>query len=342
MRDSILAASKPTQRNLGLDFIKILATIAVIGLHTVATKYSRVNLLVYCFCGCAMPLFFMTNGYLTLTKQKIDYLYSIQKIRNILILTLFWNILSILFDFIKTKNLTQAPTDILGPYIQRGVMYQFWFLGTLIIIYLALPLLKYIFDRPKLKWPLFGLLFAACTALTVLSVIRHAPVVKPVPQPFRLWTWLFYYFLGGILKQYQYKITKFLNFKLHTLLLVIFTAGYMLFQDRFFADAIKNRLAEYTYDSLAIMLWVTALFLFFLRLDFDAKPKLAGIVTWLTPLMFGCYIVHVPYVTLLVFKLTKLWNINYGLLNFGSVLLISLLAVFILRKIKFVSRFLSY
>ena len=341
MRDST-AAKQPSQRNLGLDLIKIIATVAMIGLHTVATKYSRFNLIVYCLCGCAMPLFFMTNGYLTLTKPKIDFLYPMQKIRNILLLTLLWNIIGAVFDYIKTKDFHRIPVNILGSYIQQGTMYQFWFFGTLIIIYLALPLLKYIFDRPKLKWPLFMLLFLACTALTVFSIISNVPLVKSVPQPFRLWTWLFYYFLGGILKQFQEKITRFLNFKLHAALTVFFTLTYVLYQDRFFADAIKSRLAEYTYDSLTIMLWVTALFLFFLRLDIANKPKLAGAITGLTPLMFGCYIVHVPYISLLVSKVTVLWNVNFGLLNFAAVLLISLLTVFLLRKVKFINRYLSY
>jgi len=341
MRD-LLASKKPTERNLGLDLVKIFATIAVIGLHTVATKYSRVNIIAYCLCGCAMPLFYMVNGYLTLTKPKINYLYSINKIKNILMLTLVWNILSILFDFIKTTKIKDFPVDILGPYIQKGVMYQFWFLGTLIMIYSMLPLLKYIFDRPKFRWTLFALLFLICTAITVLSVVTKAPFIKPVPQPFRLWTWLFYYFLGGIFKQHQDKIMRFLHFKLHAVLLVVFTLAYVLYQDRFFADAIKNRLAEYTYDSLAIMLWVSALFLFFLRLNINAKPKLASVVSFLSPLMFGCYIVHVPYVTLLVTKLTTLWNINFGLLNFGAVLLISMVIVFLLRKIKIVNKYLSY
>ncbi|GEM_PF-298022 len=335
MRDLNLTAPKKTeQRNLGLDLIKIIATVAVIGLHTIASRYSRVNLIAYCFFGCAMPLFFMTNGYSTLNKGKIDFLYSMQKIRNILLITMFWNILGAVFDYIKTKDIQRIPVNILGPYIQKGLMAQFWFFGTLVLIYLALPLLKYIFDRPKLKWPLFALLFLACTAVTVLSVMKHTAITMKVPQTFRLWTWLFYYFLGGILKQYQEKITHSLNFKLHAVLLAVFTAGYVLYQDQFYANAVKNRLAECTYDSIPIMLWVTAMFLFILRLNINKKPKLAGAVGFISPLMFGCYIIHGPYAMLLVSKLTNLWNISSCPFDFAAVLVLSFLIVFMLRNIN--------
>ena len=343
MRDlNLIAPKQAVQRNLGLDLVKIIATVAMIGLHTVATRYSRFNLIAYCFCGCAMPLFFMTNGYSTLNKVKIDFLYSMQKIRNILLITLFWNMIGIVFDYLKTKDFHRIPVNILGPYIQQGVMAQFWFFGTLILIYLALPLFKYIFDRPKLKWPFFMLLFLACSMMTVFSVIKHVPLMKPVPQTFRLWTWLFYYFLGGILKQYQEKITRFLNFKLHAVLLVVFTIGYVLYQDRFFANAIKSRLGEYTYDSIPIMLWVVALFLFILRLNIGKKPKFAGVIGFVSPLMFGCYIIHIPYMSLLVSKFAAYFKIVSCPFDFAMVLILSLIMIFLMRKVKFINKYLSY
>ncbi len=339
MRESTLTAPKSAQRNLGLDLVKIVATIAMIGLHTIASRYSRINLIAYCFFGCAMPLFFMTNGYSTLNKAKVDFLYSMQKIRNILLITLFWNIVGALFDYIKTKDFHRIPINILGPYIQKGLMAQFWFFGTLILFYLALPLLKYIFDRPKLKWPLFMLVFLACMGVTILSVIKKSAIAMSVPQTFRLWTWLFYYFLGGILKQYQEKITHFLSFKLHAVLLVVFTAAYVLYQDQFFANAVKNRLAECSYDSLPIMLWVTALFLFILRLNINGKPKLAGVVNFVSPLMFGCYIVHIPYASLFVSFFTTHFKIASCPLDFAAILITSMLMVYILRNF---SKYSSY
>ena len=62
MKHNLLAS----KRNYGLDILKIISCIAVIGLHT----FSRTGEMAYqiCFlcCGFAIPTFFIVNGYLIL------------------------------------------------------------------------------------------------------------------------------------------------------------------------------------------------------------------------------------------------------------------------------------
>lgn len=47
-------------RNYNLDFLKIIACIAVIGIHT----FSPHAIFLYYFCNFAVPVFFMCSGYI--------------------------------------------------------------------------------------------------------------------------------------------------------------------------------------------------------------------------------------------------------------------------------------
>ena len=58
------------ERNLNLDFIKVLAMVFVIGIHS-STKYYIGNIdinrfFILTLCGPAIPLFFSVSGYLLL------------------------------------------------------------------------------------------------------------------------------------------------------------------------------------------------------------------------------------------------------------------------------------
>lgn len=67
------------QRNLNLDLVRILACVAVVGLHTVRLNGSFFYVALYNICGFAVPAFFMASGYMLLNRDALRPRESIFK-----------------------------------------------------------------------------------------------------------------------------------------------------------------------------------------------------------------------------------------------------------------------
>ena len=131
-------------RNINLDLLKVLACVGVVLLHTTMDGFKETgswNLLTYLYYlgTYSIPLFFMVNGYLLLGKREITYSYILQKVKWILITVSSWTFIVWLFKRDFTENLIKK---IVGSLIQKGYFFQFWFFGSLMLIYICLPILK--------------------------------------------------------------------------------------------------------------------------------------------------------------------------------------------------------
>lgn len=124
-------------RNCNLDLIKCLACLGVVGLHSVG----MVNYTIYYLCGISVPLFFMVNGYLMFSRSSLPYSYALRKIGNLLIPVIGWNILILIPVVIVRHKFVNPITLFLKSLFQQGYLWHFWFFGSLILIYLVMPLL---------------------------------------------------------------------------------------------------------------------------------------------------------------------------------------------------------
>ena len=79
-----------TNRNINVDFLKCLACIAVVGLHTISRDS---NSIVYYLCTFAIPVFFVSSGYFLLNKKSVSCKYISNKIFRILRVVFIWSIL---------------------------------------------------------------------------------------------------------------------------------------------------------------------------------------------------------------------------------------------------------
>lgn len=66
-------------RIVGLDLLKIIACLGVVGLHTIGKDSSEINRILYYLCGYAIPCFFMVHGYFILNKAELKCTYLIKK-----------------------------------------------------------------------------------------------------------------------------------------------------------------------------------------------------------------------------------------------------------------------
>lgn len=238
-------------RNLKLDFIKLLAMCGVMCLHT-QMRYidSPIAHFLYITAVVSVPLFFMTSGYLLLGKENVDYKYSGKKILGIL---RFVIIMTVLFYFLSGIRHGSSFIDAtLGSLIQKGQLGVYWYFGAMIIIYALLPILNVLFcSRFKVFISIVISLFVISSAVFVLNFTNGIHIEQNTIQTFRLWNWLFYFCLGGLLKRFTFHVSGYA-----VLFLIIIN---YLFQINTF-HYIDSEFCEYFYPSIPVMLLSVSVF----------------------------------------------------------------------------------
>lgn len=142
---------KMNQRLLSLDLIKLVAMFSVICLHTEMSFYDNpIARFLYMTAVVAIPMFFMTSGYLLYEKKSVDYHYTFRKIVGILrfvaIVTIaFW----LLFGL---RHGIPFWVFTFGSLLQKGGLGIFWYFGAMILLYALLPLLHKLFHENPISF----------------------------------------------------------------------------------------------------------------------------------------------------------------------------------------------
>ena len=315
-------------RNLGLDLLKIFSCIGVVVLHSTRPGFNleqyNISAYLYYLATYAIPLFFMLNGYFLLNKKKLPYSYVFNKIRGILTIVFVWNML---IWMIKRDFNVNPLMKIIGSLIQEGYAYQFWFFGSLIIIYLILPIVKKLLEKDYSYSVILLILIVIGIVIEMINTfIFHKPIQQYVPQTFRLWTWFFYYILGGYLGKIniqEIKLTKFIKISFSIIFII---SPILLFY--LAKNVYHNATAEYFYDSMIVKIVCIGLFILFAKIEKNIVLKNNELIVMLSSLTMGVYIVH-TYVLARVAK-----YINYNLwYNTVIILFVTLSISFLISRI---------
>ncbi|CIS60628.1 acyltransferase family protein [Streptococcus pneumoniae] len=324
-------------RNINLDLLKVLACVGVVLLHTTMGGFKETgswNLLAYLYYlgTYSIPLFFMINGYLLLGKREITYLYILQKVKWILITVSSWSFIVWLF---KRDFTTNPIKKIVGSLIQRGYFFQFWFFGALILIYLCLPILRQFLNSKRSYLYSLSLLMTIGLIFELSNILLQMPIQTYVIQTFRLWTWFFYYLLGGYIAQFTIEEieSRFKNWMKIVSILLLLISPIILF---FIAKTIYHNLfAEYFYDTLFVKVSTLGIFLTILMLTLNENRR-ESIVS-LSNQTMGVFIIHT--------YIMKVWEKVLGFNFVGAYLLfalftlsVSFIIVGMLMKIPYFNR----
>ena len=324
-------------RNINLDLIKVLACIGVVLLHTTMIGFKDTgswNLLAYLYYlgTYSIPLFFMVNGYLLLGKRNITYSYILEKVKWILITVSSWNTIVWL---LKRDFAVNPVKKVIGSMVQKGYFFQFWFFGALILIYLCLPILKKFLNSKRSYLYILSLLISIGLIFELTNIIIQTPLQSYVIQTFRLWTWFFYYILGGLIAQFDKEFIKngFKRWMKIVAVLLLLITPVILF---FLAKTIYHNLfAEYFYDILFVKIVSLGVFLTILTLSLK-ESKYKWIVS-LSNQTMGVFIVH-TYVMKVLEKLLGFSYTGAYLLFPIFTLCISIIVVSLLMKIPYFNR----
>lgn len=336
------------ERNCNMDLLKLIACIAVIGLHTFST-----GKILYYLCGFAVPIFFMVSGYFLLDKQDVTWKYIMKKIASIFRVVLGWNVLRfglsyleclLLQQDISTYSFTNFCKELLKCFIQEGKMWQMWYLGALIIIYMILPLLHKMITKRSNKriWKvpyaviIWGILVAISMIWQSASMFYGKPLQSYIIQTFRVWSWLQYFILGGILSFLRMNdIFSKLSERSHSMILAFSTAFVICYQYIVGKYVIHIDYAEFFYDSVFTIIWLVILFSRVLRIKISGKK--AASITKICSLTMGVYIVH----PIVISYLSKILIGSSAVINAGrffGATIISFSIIFVLDKIPVIKK----
>lgn len=272
----------------------------------------------------------MVNGYLQLSRE-VTYKYAFKKILKIIGVVFFWNFAIIILRYIVEGQFDNPFLATIRSLIQKGNFSHFWFLGSLALIYLILPLLCKLFNKTnKLYKIIVVILFLTCIFVDLFNIYSYNSgnkIIKyTVTQTFRLWTWLLYFCLGGFINKINIfeKIQKRLHYILSVVLIIITIIYCYILALKLYGSLS----AENFYDSFLVI--TTSIFIF--TAIKRVKFKREKILTSLSSLTMGVYIVHTYVLTYTRRLIPVSDNILLSLLVLLIVFSISIIASYIISK----------
>lgn len=280
------------QRNSAIDLVKVIAMFSVIGLHSFDAfmEWHYVNVL-YESCVIAIPLFFMCSGFLILNRKSVTIEYALRKairiIRFLILLVLaYWIISSV-----STKSLDiQLLMDlILGIVLLKGPLLHCWYLGAMILVYMTLPLLNKLFHRRNGVIVLLTFFFLIESVVFIENLIYDSPFESKVPESFRIWNWLYYFLLGGIIGHYHGIVSGFRQELLGSI--VVLLLFNIVFQEHL-RGVVNTPFCEFFYSSFVVILLSACIFSYILSLDVQKTKWLNA----LSELFLPVYIFHPAFV----------------------------------------------
>lgn len=288
------------KKNYNIALSKIIACFAVVALHTQRNYQLSIvhNPILYYFSRFAIPLFMIVNGYLILSKRR-DNKYYWKKIFKIIIFLLIW---STIFSILKKSNPLSLFIDSI---FAKGILSVFWFFWSLIFIYLFNVLfIQYTKSQKKVKdvFLIFFIISILIDAIQIYFFVNKQIWIKSfVPQSCRLWTWIMYFYLGGIMKINESK-WKNIPIKKFGIILLITSFFAVLTQYYVFYGITKSINSEYVYDNILIILWASLIFIFISKIKIHSE-LVKKIIFFIEDKTIGIYVIHII--------LLKVLNLTY-------------------------------
>lgn len=278
-------------RNISIDLVKVIAMFMVMTMHSgFVTKSDYILAAGIYISGIAIPLFFMVSGWLLIFKAG-GWGYSIRKIggiiRFVLILSVGYFVLeSIVRGVWDWKAFLSA---VLNPYLVKGAFGQFWYLGAMIILYGCFPLIKKIYSNYGLNG-LVGtlvILYAIESFVFPMNILYRFEEIYVV-QTFRVWNWLFYFFIGGILRlKYSQGI------KIGCVWVAALAVLYILFR-----WTMSNIAGEYFFASSLCALYSVVVFLWIVNMKINERFE--KIIRFFSQLFLPVYALHMLVIYFLI------------------------------------------
>ncbi len=326
------------ERNVGLDLAKLVSCILVVLMHTFRNSiiYEGIHGVVLIFITrCSMPLFFMAVGYIQLNRVGGGTRYSIKKIKNILVVGFGWSAILAVVKLVTTHDYIESAKMFLGWPLGRGGILQFWFLGSMMMIYALLSVLKRIYEKSPII--LTTIFVTICVGIDIFNVVRICDgasefVQIHVPLPFRMWSWIMYVLVGATIKRFEKRFSV-RKLTVSTILLTVSAIAWSWYWCYYKTGVIDS---DYIYDSLICILWSASLLLLFLRINYKNAAVKKEILT-LSSLTMAPYALHFQAIQLLAPLRNQLPAMGQFLLGL-TIFAVFMIAGAVIKRIPYMKR----
>lgn len=334
--------SNRKHRNYGLDLAKILACILVLCLHSLRptssiVKSSIVNLSVYYAGSIAIPIFFMASSYFVLNKRTISYFYVMKRVGDILFIIIGWILIYSIIHLCITHNFVffeeLKGSAFVG--IPNQHFYHFWFFWALVMMLVLSPLLWYLLQKNFVGYLILtGIVTLICIGIDISMHFGNSSNIQNIPQVFRLYLYIEYYLLGGLIGNRHFekikKICKqhFEIISIVTIILYVAVVAYSTWN----RNIIHWPYAEANYGN-ALIIFTSVLILIIFSIF---SPRNKKVIEFIIPATMGIYMLH-PFFIGKLMKIHILYS--YPILMIPILFVLCLVIVEIALRIPFVSRF---
>ena len=335
------------KRNANIDLIRSVSCIAIIGLHSFNHIDNILLKIFYQACGFGVPFFFMASGFFLLKRKEYSSKYVMSKCWYLIRIVVIWNLIHLakllIMDLIKGRNLTERVSseflyNLAGGFIEKGFFWHFWYIGALIIIYLLLPIIARLERNKKVSNVILILLLLIDFSVQFLSYNLGYPIQEKIPQIFRLWSWLTYFYLGGYCARNIDVVKDKVSIKIHIVISIILFLTQICWHLFCSNRIIFNNYAEYYYDDILTIVANICLFLLLARINLSTNMK--KISVWFAKYTLGIYVVH-PIFMSYIRREINITNGYRALMMFAICLGLSILACIIIYRIKLLRKTIS-
>lgn len=336
------------ERIIGYDVMRIVAASMVVCIHSnvyflenaVLTWHWLIIMLMTALCVVSVPIFFMVSGAGNLVRDEIistSRLFK-TKIPKIFIPFAVWSIIYVIARISMGK--IEANAHAFVSLLWEPAYYQFWFMYSLLGMYLLLPIFQYLIIRMDKQLLKYVIVFWIASSLLLPMLVRYIPGFK-LSSHFNLiflegyWG---YFFLGGYLRKYPIP-----NEKLTGIVLLAAGTAVTLISaviEWHFTPA--EQYYGYVYCAYLLpgaAMMTTGLFLLLQRIKINEKYKRT--IYYMSGLTMGIFYVH----TMLINGYEKIFkNVSPTPLNAIVKLIVIILAAtiicMVLKQIKPLRKFL--
>ncbi len=340
-----------------MELLRIISIFMVLLLHSSCLNFYQVNIdsfkfKVYNFYDSivrsAAPLFFMISGAFLLKKSsKIDFEKLFKKnIFKLIVVFFFWSFIYALVNHFFLDEPIKGIKDLIekifvGPF-------HFWFIPSLILIYILTPFLSRIIDKKDFnleKYFIFLFLFNSIIyTLNCIAYLPHCSLLYSIFTHFNtsiLCNHIAFFLLGYFL--YNTDILDKYNRLIYVLGLI---SPIICICATYWFSYMTNYAQTSLYDNFSIftIMECISIFIFFKNHKFNFSNRINNIILKISQNTLGIYVIHIIVLNLLN-KYTIFGIENYNVLISIPVLaimtfVISLIFTYVLRKVKIVNKYL--
>ena len=161
------------EKILWVEWIRVLATIGVIFIHTTGPTLYKYNEIPETFwwignvydstLRMCVPLFFMISGFLLLQKDYSLKVFFLKRFNKVLIPLLAWSVFFVTWKIYYEHSASLSSFSLVS-LLHEPAYYHLWFLYALIGMYLSIPLLRIIVKHCEKTILYYGLALWVLTA----------------------------------------------------------------------------------------------------------------------------------------------------------------------------------